>query len=256
MNDQNTLQEHFNTLNLIVKLLYDLSSQDLPPVFEENLQAITTILHKYIIYDNSLLHTDDDAQPGVLEFTKAGIFEALILYIQKYEDVTGPLISPFINSSWALLTNIGTETKYDYLVSKTLQFLTAVAGIKQHSENFNNGDVLGQIVEKVILPNLALRDSDLEIFEDEPIEFIRRDLEGSDSDTRRRAATDFLRQLLVQYEKLITDVVSKYISHYLSEYNKDKLNNWKAKDTSVYLLSAIAAKGVATSVHGVKSINS
>lgn len=250
------MQENFGTLNLIIKLLYDLSSQDLPPVFEENLQAITTILHKYIMYDNSLLHTDDDTQPSILEYTKAGIFEALILYIQKYEDVTGPLISQFVNSSWTLLTTIGIETKYDFLVSKILQFLTAVASIRQHSESFNNAEVLGQVVEKVIIPNLALRESDLEIFEDEPIEFIRRDLEGSDSDTRRRAATDFLRQLLAQYEKLVTDVVSKYISHYLSEYNKEKSSNWKAKDTSVYLYSSIAAKGVATSVHGVKSINS
>ena len=250
------MQELFATLSLLIKLLYDLSSQDLPPVFEENLQAITTVLHKYILYDNPLLHTDEDTQPGLLEFTKAGIFESLILYIQKYEDVTGPLLSQFVNSSWTLLTNIGTETKFDYLVSKILQFLTAVVSIRQHSESFNNAEVLGQVVEKVILPNLALRESDLEIFEDEPIEFIRRDLEGSDSDTRRRAATDFLRELMVQYEKLVTDVVSKYISHYISEYNIDKSSNWKAKDTSVYLFSSIAAKGIATSSHGVKSTNS
>ena len=214
-----------------------------------------SFLHKYIVYENSLIRTNDDTQPGLLEYVKAGIFEILTLYVQKYEDVAGPLLSQFVSSTWNLLTNVGEETKFDYLVSKALQFLTAVAQIKHHAESFNNTDVLGQVIEKVVIPNMALRDSDMEIFEDEPIEFIRRDLEGSDSDTRRRAATDLLRQLMLQFEKLLTDIVTNYIQFYLSEYIEDKINNWKAKDTSVYLFSSIAIKGTATSKDGVKTTN-
>jgi exportin-2 (importin alpha re-exporter) len=114
---------------------------------------------------------------------------------------------------------------------------------------------MGQVVEKVILPSLTLRDSDMELFEDEPIEFIRRDLEGSDSDTRRRAATDFLRGLILQFEKLVSDVVYRYINHYLAEYSSNPQKNWKSKDTAVYLFSSIAAKGAVTSREGVKSVN-
>ena len=77
------------------------------------------------------------------------------------------------------------------------------------------------------------------MFEDEPIEFIRRDLEGSDTDSRRRAATDFLRKLLENFEMTVTQVVFKYIEHYLNLGQTD----WKAKDTAVYLFLAIAAKG-------------
>jgi exportin-2 (importin alpha re-exporter) len=32
---------------------------------------------------------------------------------------------------------------------------------------------------KVIVPNLSLREADVEVFEDDPDEFIRRDIEGS-----------------------------------------------------------------------------
>ena len=160
-----------------------------------------------------------------------------------------------MSSSWNLLTTIGAETKYDILVSKTLQFLTSVTRIQQHAEAFHNTSTMSQVIEKVILPNLTLRDSDIELFEDEPIEFIRRDLEGSDSDTRRRAATDFLKSLMSQFEEMITGVVFKYIDHYLSEYAKNPKSDWKSKDTAVYLYSAIAAKGVTTSSQGVKTIN-
>lgn len=109
-------------------------------------------------------------------------------------------------------------------------------------------------MEGVILPNMTLRESDVELFEDEPTEFIRRDLEGLDSDTRRRAATDFLRQLLDKFEKKVTDVVNRYIDHYLKEYAANPSENWKSKDTAIYLFSSIATKGTVTSV-GVTSTN-
>lgn len=133
--------------------------------------------------------------------------------------------------------------KNEQLVSKALQFLTSVAGSSRHAQNFSQTEVLEQVVEKIILPNMALRTSDEELFEDDPIEFIRRDLEGSDSDTRRRAATDFLRQLLEQFDQNVTQVVWKYITHYLQDYNKNPKVNWRSKDTALYLFSSIAAKG-------------
>jgi hypothetical protein len=58
-------------------------------------------------------------------------------------------------------------------------------------------------------------ESDEELFEDDPIEYIRRDLEGSDSDTRRRAATDFVRSLSEQFEGPLTSIFGEYLSHFL-----------------------------------------
>ena len=238
-----------------MKLFYDLSCQDLPPIFEDNLDDITKLLHKYLTYDDTALHSDDDDEAGSLEFVKSGIFEVLSLFVQKYEDAFGKYVEMFVGSSWNLLTTIGTETKYDILVSKALQFLTSVTRIQQHSQVFNNEATMTTVVEKVVLPNLMLRDSDMDMFEDEPIEFIRRDLEGSDSDTRRRAGTDFLRGLSSQYEQLVTEVVFKFITHFQTEYSANPGQNWKAKDTAVYLYNSIAAKGTVTASQGVKTTN-
>ena len=249
------MQQLFTSLNLVIKLFYDLSVQDLPPIFEDNLTAVTGLLHKYLVYENKLLETDDDADAGPLEHVKAGIFEVLVLWVQKYEDAFGEHVGQFVGSSWNLLTTVGPEIKYDILVSKALQFLTAVTSIVQHAQAFNNEGTLSQVVERVLLPNLKLRNSDMELFEDEPIEFIRRDLEGSDSDTRRRAATDFLRQLMAKFEPLVAVVVIRYIDHYLAEYAQHPIANWKSKDTAVYLYSAIAAKGTITASQGVTSTN-
>lgn len=253
-NDPAALKPAFTTLDLILKIFYDLSCQDLPPVFEDNIAAIAGLLHKYLTYDNAALHTDDESESGPLEYVRAGIFQSLILYVQKYEDVFGPQLPQFIETTWNFLMSVGLETKYDILVSKALQFLTAVAGTS-HAESFNNQAVLVQIIEKVILPNLTLRESDVELFEDEPIEFIRRDLEGSDNDTRRRAATNFLRNLMSRFETLVTSTSQTYVDAYLQNYSKDPKENWKSKDTAVYLFSAIAAQGTATTAQGVMNVN-
>jgi exportin-2 (importin alpha re-exporter) len=253
--DKGALQRYFTTLRLLVEIFYDLSSQDIPPFAEENLTAISTLLHRYLAYDNPLLHTDDDSESGILDEVKVAIFEVLVLYVQKYEEFFGPFVGQFVETSWTLLTTTGIETKHDILVSKALQFLSSIARLEKQAENFNSEQVLGQVIEGVILPNVTLRESDMELFEDEPIEFIRRDLEGSDNDTRRRAATDFLRQLLERFEKLVTDVTGRYINHYLSEYAANKTSAWKSKDTAVYLFSAIAAKGAVTSGQGVQTLN-
>ncbi|TPX20368.1 importin-alpha export receptor [Coccidioides immitis] len=254
-NDKEKITQAFSQLNLMIKLFYDLSCQDLPAIFEDHLGPISSLLLKYLTYDNPLLHTSDDSESGPLEFVKAGIFEALVLYVQKYIDAFGTHVNQFIGSSWNLLTTIGEDTKYDILVNRALQFLTSVARLPEHSNAFKNETTLSQVTEKVILPNVSLRESDIEMFEDEPIEFIRRDLEGGDSETRRRAATDFLRQLLENFEASVTNIVIRYSDHYLAEYSKSPSDQWKSKDTAIYLFSAIAAKGVATTTHGVTTTN-
>ena len=254
-NSPDVLKAQYSTLDLILKLMYDLSTHDMPPQFEENLKAISDLLHKYLTYDNPALSSDSDDEPGLIENVRAGVFRVLILYTKKYEEEFRDHLGQFVGTSWNLLTGLGPEAKYDTVVSRALEFLTTVVSIRNYAEQFNNADVLGQVTEKVVIPNLSLRESDIETFEDEPIEFTRRDLEGSDEDTRRRAATNFLRKLMEQFEKVVTDVVSRYVDHFLAEYAKDRKGNWKAKDTAVHLFSSIAAKGVATAAKGVLSVN-
>ncbi|KAJ6438573.1 chromosome segregation protein Cse1 [Purpureocillium lavendulum] len=250
-NNKDVLQGWFETLDLQIKIMYDMSCHDIPPIFDENLKSIATLLHKYLDYSNPVLQTDDDTETSIVDTVKADICELLELFTTKYDEDWAKYCEPFITSAWNLLSTIGPETKYDAVVSKALHFLTAVASNPKHSGIFNDENVLTQIVEKVILPNVSLRESDLEMFEDEPIEFIRRDLEGSDTDSRRRSATDFLRKLQENFEGLVTNTVTRYITHYLNLGKTD----WKAKDTAVYLYLSIAAKGAVTAAQGVKTVN-
>src|SRR4051794_38060929 len=96
----------------------------------------------------------------------------------------------------------------------------------------------------------------MEQFEDDPLEFVRLDLSlpsmgggSADTTTRRQAAADVLQALVNSgYAAEATEVVGTWISTGLQSYNADPKQNWKAKDSSIYLLTAVATRGSTTKV--------
>ncbi|OAA64503.1 chromosome segregation protein [Niveomyces insectorum RCEF 264] len=245
------LKAWFENMTLLIEILYDLSCQDLPPIIESNLDFIMGLLQFYLTYASPDSTAENKEAPTVVEEVKTEICEVLQLYTTKYDEDFGKYTETFAHTVLNLVATTGTEQRYDIFVSKALQFLTAVAASPRHAANFSSEEAVKLIIKAIILPNIQLRDSDMELFNDEPIEFIRRDLEGSDTDSRRRAATDFLRRLLENSEVLVTGVVSEYVELFLAKGQTD----WKAKDTAIYLFLATAAKGTVTAAQGVKSVN-
>lgn len=256
MQDANKLKILFENLLLLVKIYYDLNCQDIPEFFEDHLNEGISILLKYLKFNSSLLEdsSEDDEMDLVIQ-VKINICELIQLYTTRYEEEFKKYIEVSIEIVWNLLNTTSIQQKNDILVSKALQYMTCVVNLSNYNQLFNNEDSIRQITEKIIIPNITLRESDLEMFEDDPIEFTRRDLEGSDVDSRRRSTTEFLKALKENNENLITNVIMDYINKYLAQYNQDPANNWKFKDISVYLFCSIASKGSITNSAGITSTN-
>lgn len=69
-----------------------------------------------------------------------------------------------------------------------------------------------QVCEHIVIPNIRLRDDMEEIFDMNWVEYIRRDTEGSDNDTRRRAATDLVKALTARFEAQVSCAISSLYS--------------------------------------------
>jgi exportin-2 (importin alpha re-exporter) len=78
------------------------------------------------------------------------------------------------------------EPRYDELVTRGMGFVGALVGSQRNKALFQDVGTLASICQQIVVPNLLLRAADVEAFEDNPMEFLRRDIEGSDADTRRR----------------------------------------------------------------------
>ena len=144
--------------------------------------------------------------------------------------------------------------KYDSLVSNAIGFLSSVAERNQYRDLFEKEETLTSICEKVILPNMEFRESDNELFEDNAEEYIRRDIEGSDVDTRRRASCDLVKALSKCFEPQMTSIFGRYVAAMLETYAKDPANHWRSKDAAIYLIIALASKGH-TARQGTTQIN-
>ncbi|KDR74835.1 hypothetical protein GALMADRAFT_249739 [Galerina marginata CBS 339.88] len=251
---------------LLVEIYYDFTCQDLPPAIEDSHEEFfgpgTGWFQAFLLWDPVDLRTDpDDTTPSITSQIKTGILEIAELFIKLYPEQLQKTASvqTIVQSVWLLVgSNNLPGVADDALVSQSLRFISTVIRSGYYKDLFSR-DTISQLVQGVVIPNVALREHDVEQFEDDPLEFIRLDLAvsatGTDLSTRRQAAADVLQALVGSgYEAETTEIVGSWINEGLSKYALDKDNNWKAKDSAVYLLTAVATRG-STSQHGVTSTN-
>ncbi len=189
-----------------------------------------------------LIDTDDDEEAGPLELVKSQICEVVGMFAQKYDEDFSPYLSSFVQSIWNLLISTDTRPKHDLLVSNALEFLGSVAERPTYKDLFGEESTMKSVCENVIVPNMQFREADQELFEDNPEEYLRRDLEGSDIGTRRHSACNLVRALCRYFEAPVTALFSSYITVMLQKYTEDPSKNWKEKDAALYLIAAIATR--------------
>ena len=139
------------------------------------------------------------------------------------------------------------------LVTKGLGVLTSVSKGVYH-KNFEKDELLKSTCEKIILPNMSFRDSDEIHFEEEFIEYIRADLEGSNSMSRKNGAGDLIIGLRKYYEGPVTQLLGGYINELFNQYKLDRSRNWKQKDAALCLLTSLTVSG-STRLQGVTVVN-
>lgn len=120
--DASTLTLLFQTLFLLNKIFYSLNAQDLPEFFEDHMEECMALFQKYLVYSNPVLMTQDEDEAGWLEKVKASICEIIDLYATKYEEDFKRL-PQFVETVWNLLTNIGLESKNDYVLLLFSKFI-------------------------------------------------------------------------------------------------------------------------------------
>lgn len=242
LQDVNIQKTLFGSLVLCAKIFYSLNVQELAEFFEDHINIWMQKFLDLMSVQKAVLQTDDD-EPGLLEQLKTQICENVSLYASKYEEEFQPFMGSFVQAIYELLRTTGQQTKYDLLVSAAMKFVTTAADRGNNKALFELPGVLDTLCTAIIVPNMQFRDSDEEMFEDNPEEFIRRDIEGSDVDTRRRAACDLVRSLARYFEPQITSVFGQYIQRMLADYTTNPKKTWKSKDAAIYLVTSMAVKG-------------
>lgn len=245
-----TLPIIIGIVSLLLDNFFSLNSQEIAEQFEEThiLALWFNNSLELLKYTNPILEPKkaDQDDPTALDSLKVTICEILNLFCRKYEDQFAEFLPRYVPTIWELLTSIGDAKRFDLLVTAAVKFLTAVVKKEQFKHLFNNEAALKALCEKVIIPQLKLRDSDMEVFEFNAQEYIRIDIEGSDVDTRRRTSVDFIHGLTQHFESEISRILKGYVELLLADYEKNKKSDkaFLAKDAAMYIILALSAKSM------------
>lgn len=240
----------YQSLLLCTKIYHSLIIQDLPEFFEDRLNEWLPIFLDLLTVQEKFVDS------AVIEDMKSEICEIASLFVQRYSDAENfkDYTQKFAQNIWNLLVTTNQDPQNDTLVSNAIRYLVTVAERPESRSMFQDDAVLNLLCQKVIIPNLTFRDIDEELFEDDPEEYVRRDIEGSDVETRRRAACDLVQALSKFLEVQLIQVFGQYIEEMLKSYETNRSSNWKHKDLAIFLYSSLAIKG-STRQYGTVSIS-
>ncbi|KAG8391954.1 hypothetical protein BUALT_Bualt01G0240900 [Buddleja alternifolia] len=235
------LKGYIESQRLCCRIFYSLNFMDLPEFFEDHMDEWMIEFKKYLTVKYSGLEDSGDDGLALVDGLRAAVCENISLYMEKEEDLFQKYLSGFVEAVWGLLVVASNSSSRERLTVTAIKFLTTVSTSVHHTL-FARDDILQQICQSIVIPNVMLRDEDEELFEMNYVEFIRRDMEGSDLDTRRRIACELLKGIAMNYKEKVTEKVSAQIQSLLASFAENPASNWKHKDCAIYLVVSLATK--------------
>ncbi|ESQ39297.1 hypothetical protein EUTSA_v10001293mg [Eutrema salsugineum] len=234
------LKPLFESQKLCCRIFLSLNFQDLPEFFEDHMNEWMGVFKKCLSSNYPALEATADGLT-LVDDLRSAVCENINLYMEKYEEEFQGYLKDFASAVWTLLRDVSKSPSRDQLATTAIKFLTTVSTSAHHAL-FAGDNVIKEICQSIVIPNVSLRDEDEELFEMNYIEFIRRDMEGSDVDTRRRIACELLKGLATNYKRQVTEVVSLEIQNLLSSFSTNPAAQWKDKDCAIYLVVSLATK--------------
>ncbi|KIO33067.1 hypothetical protein M407DRAFT_65856 [Tulasnella calospora MUT 4182] len=251
--------------SLLMQIYLDLTFQDIPPEFEDSIAQFfgandgdEGYFIKFLRWDPPALQGDEeDTTPTEPTKIKTTILEICELFEMMYNELFSERVLAFLRAVWELIGTSSLAVQEDAMVAQAIKFLSTTAKTGIHKALFADEGTLQGLVQRIIVPSMPLRAHEVEQFENDPLEYIRRDLSLSTEEggSRRHTASELIRALFsIGLDAPVTRLIEHYIGAALQEYAANPSANWKSKDTAICLLTAIATQGH-TSHHGVTTTN-
>lgn len=227
-------------LTSAVECLRDMTSLDLGDEFLNSIEAMVSLFLRCLTLNNPALNGHDASGGSVAVRLKSTVTSCLTHLLNSFDEDFEKYAVQFLKVIWDMVADPSSAASaMDDLVIRGLELLSsACRGTTRPA--FDQEEILRTLIQNVILPNLAVRDDDLELYTDEPEAYIQKDIEGSDFHTRRRAAGDLVRTLVTTLPEKTRPLLSNETDRLFAAAGAD----WKAKDTAIYLASSLALDGL------------
>lgn len=224
-------------LGTAFEVLYDLTFQfGISDQYADNFAAFNHVFVTVLGLQREDLLASEYSEGALTNLKSVAVNLLASLTRTSNEDFAGH-IPQYMQIIWGILTSPSSAFgPSDELIINCLEFIISVINSPQMSF-FDNPAVFQSCCELIIFPNLNLFESDIDLMKDEPDAYISREVEGSNSFTRRRAACNIIRALMKAFPHH-NQVFVTYVQA-LAADNSD----WKKKSSLITLVTAVSLSG-------------
>ena len=242
------------TMNKIMSIFYSLNYQDFPEFFEDHLQEWINILNDTVLLPNknSNMKAINKNLVNLVLKLKAKTLKNINLYYNNYYEDVENYVQQFSSSVWIVMCSCKINDNFSKLMKELLDFFKF--GFQMRRINNLNMEQLNQIIENIILPNMAMSDKEKEEFLDNPVEFLKIEFEEYDMSSNKYYSINLLQLIISNYPDVNKQFIVPKINSFLNEYNNDKNKYWNKKLMAINLLMASCIKTFAQRF-GVTELN-
>uniref|UniRef100_A0AC35TMA6 Exportin-2 n=1 Tax=Rhabditophanes sp. KR3021 TaxID=114890 RepID=A0AC35TMA6_9BILA len=247
-------QEMFEHIYYCAEIFLSLNSQDLPEYFEDNLAQWMNAFIDLMNLETTFYPFDPKDEEEPYNKLRVTLCEIFTLFSQKYEEEYTPFLTRCVELIWAKFFGYENNSNCDSLINSSMHFLSAICVKDQYKEMFVDQNVLNMLINQIVVKNMMLLAEDVETFEDDPVEYLKKDLEGDDSYTKRRGASDLLKALSNRFPTIIWPIMTQVIQDNISTANVNMEVHWKNKELVFAIVTALLTIG-GTEKKGVTKIS-
>ena len=237
-NDKNGIEQSIKMLKRILDIFYSLNYQDFPEFFEDHLKEWIEILQgslKFKINSNELYDQ--------MIKLKGKTMKCVNLYFSNYYDDMKPegldYTQNFYNLVWDLISIIKQVDEYSKLTRELLEFYR-INFQYRHIGNLNENQI-NELIKNLIIPNVKMTEKEQDEFNDNPVGFLKVELEETDMDSNKYYAINLTRQLIDLYPQFTVNSITEMIKKFLNDYYSN-IQNWNLKIMAINLIFAIQIK--------------
>lgn len=129
---------------------------------------------------------------------------------------------------------VSASKQNEKLVQVVIRYLSEMSTFPDLVEFFRG--IMLQLFTLLIVPNISITEDDLEEYEMEPEQYIKNDLEESDTETRRRQCMKFVQSLSKRFANEVNGLIGDFVNQLLQEYSVNPQKEWIKKTTVLNLI--------------------
>uniref|UniRef100_A0A0K0E9J9 Exportin-2 n=1 Tax=Strongyloides stercoralis TaxID=6248 RepID=A0A0K0E9J9_STRER len=236
-------KEMFECIYYCAEIFHSLNSQDLCEYFEDNLKIWMEAFLALMKINMDFYPYAPSNEEDPYNKLRVSLCEVFTLFSQRYEEEFLPYMQSCVELIWEKFFANGSADNCDSLVNASMNFLGAICVRQQYKEMFTADGVLVLLLRDIVIKNMVMSEADIETFEDDPAEYLKKDLEGGDAHTKRKGAADLLKILSTDYPAQVSPIIQDLLKEFIGAFSANRKANWLQKEITFSMITSMLVRG-------------